>query len=59
LGIKTGTTTAAGACLVALGEKNGRNLIIVVLGSSSDDSRYIDTKNLFRFGWSRLGQSAE
>jgi serine-type D-Ala-D-Ala carboxypeptidase (penicillin-binding protein 5/6) len=50
-GIKTGTTTAAGSCLVASGKRNGDHLIVVVLGSTSNDSRYIDSRNLFRWGW--------
>ncbi|MEX2175629.1 MAG: serine hydrolase [Pirellulaceae bacterium] len=51
LGLKTGTTDAAGACLVACGERDGRELIVVVLGSASSDARYVDARNLFRWGW--------
>ncbi|TWT59299.1 serine hydrolase [Allorhodopirellula solitaria] len=51
-GIKTGTTSAAGCCLVASGTRDGIELIVVVLGSASSDSRYIDSRNLFRWGWS-------
>lgn len=50
-GVKTGTTDAAGACLVALGERDGRELIVVVLGSASSDARYVDSRNLFRWAW--------
>jgi D-alanyl-D-alanine carboxypeptidase (penicillin-binding protein 5/6) len=53
LGVKTGTTTAAGACLVAWGERDGRELIVVVLGSTSGDARYVDSRNLFRWAWSQ------
>ena len=56
-GIKTGTTSAAGACLVSLGERDGRRLIIVVLGSASSDARYVDTRNLFRWAWSQPAES--
>jgi len=52
-GVKTGTTTAAGACLVAFGERDGRELIVVVLGSTSGDARYTDARNLFRWAWSQ------
>jgi serine-type D-Ala-D-Ala carboxypeptidase (penicillin-binding protein 5/6) len=52
-GIKTGMTPTAGHCLVALGEKDGRGLLVVVLGASSDESRYADTRNLFRWAWAR------
>ena len=50
-GIKTGTTNAAGACLVSYGSRSDQNLIVVVLGSTSSDARYTDTRNLFRWGW--------
>ncbi len=50
-GVKTGTTTAAGSCLVGSGRYQGDHLIVVVLGCTSNDSRYADTRNLFRVGW--------
>jgi D-alanyl-D-alanine carboxypeptidase (penicillin-binding protein 5/6) len=53
-GVKTGTTGAAGNCLVSTAERGGRRLIIVVLGSTSADSRYTDTRNLFRWAWKDL-----
>jgi D-alanyl-D-alanine carboxypeptidase (penicillin-binding protein 5/6) len=55
LGVKTGTTNAAGACLVACGERDGRELIVVVLGSTSSDARYTDARNLFRWAWRQTG----
>ncbi len=53
LGVKTGTTDAAGACLIACGERDGRELVVVVLGSTSSDARYVDARNLFRWVWSK------
>ena len=53
-GVKTGTTRAAGACLVSQGSRDGRSLLVVVLGSSSSDARYADTRNLFRWAWQQL-----
>ena len=50
-GMKTGTTSAAGACLVCSGRRGERELIVVVLGSTNSDARYIDTRNLFRWAW--------
>ena len=50
-GVKTGTTGAAGACLVASGRRGEDCLLVVVLGSSSTDARYVDTRNLFRWAW--------
>lgn len=57
-GVKTGTTTAAGACLVSHGVRDDRPLFVAVLGSSSNDSRYADTRNLFRWAWSQLRQTS-
>ncbi|MDZ4689609.1 MAG: peptidoglycan-binding protein, partial [Planctomycetaceae bacterium] len=50
-GVKTGTTSAAGACLVSLGSRDGKEAVCVVLGSTSSDARYVDTRNLFRWYW--------
>jgi serine-type D-Ala-D-Ala carboxypeptidase (penicillin-binding protein 5/6) len=53
-GIKTGTTGAAGSCLVSTSERGGRRLFIVVLGATSTESRYTDTRNLYRWAWREL-----
>lgn len=53
-GVKTGTTHAAGCCLAACGEREGRELVVVVFGSDSTPSRYADARNLFRYGWRLL-----
>lgn len=50
-GVKTGTTTAAGSCLVASGRRETSHLIVVVLGCTSNESRYADSRNLFRWAW--------
>ena len=39
-GVKTGTTRAAGECLVASGLREGDHRIIVILGASSTEARY-------------------
>ena len=52
-GIKTGTTTAAGSCLVGSGRLNGDHVYVAVLGCTSNDSRYVDTRNLFRWAWAQ------
>ena len=54
-GVKTGTTDAAGACLISVGTHLGDELIVVVLGCSSNESRYVDTRNLFRWSWQQRG----
>ena len=57
-GIKTGTTTAAGSCLVASGRRGDEHLFVVVLGATSNDSRYVDTRNLFRWAWRERARGA-
>ena len=54
LGVKTGTTTAAGACLVSCSQRGNRQLLMVVLGASSSDARYTDSRNLYRWAWQQL-----
>ena len=54
-GVKTGTTRAAGECLVASGRRGGDHLILVILGASSTEARYADARNLFRYGWLMRG----
>lgn len=50
-GVKTGSTTQAGSCLVTSARRGDDHLIAVVLGSTSDDGRYVDTRNLLRWAW--------
>jgi serine-type D-Ala-D-Ala carboxypeptidase (penicillin-binding protein 5/6) len=54
-GVKTGTTRAAGECLVASGRRGGDHLIVVILGASSTEARYADARNLFRWAWLSRG----
>ena len=54
-GLKTGTTDAAGSCLVSVGKHGDDELIVVVLGCSSNEARYVDTRNLFRWAWHQRG----
>lgn len=53
LGIKTGTTSAAGACLISMAERDGRRILLVTLGSASSDARYTDSRNLYRWLWNK------
>jgi len=50
-GVKTGTTTAAGNCLVASGTRNGFRLIAVVLHS---DDRWGDALRLLQWGYAHF-----
>lgn len=51
IGVKTGSTSAAGECFVGAAEKDGATIISVVLGATEDSYRWIDTARLFDFGW--------
>ena len=53
IGIKTGYTSQAKRCLIAASKKNNIELITVVLGAQSSltDTRYLDTINLFEYGF--------
>lgn len=53
-GVKTGTTGDAGACLVSSSQHKDDWLICVVLGAQSSGARYVDTRNLFRWGFQQL-----
>jgi D-alanyl-D-alanine carboxypeptidase len=59
LGMKTGTTPTAGACIVSMCERNGDRVILVVLGSASDASRYTDSRNLYRWVWEELAHRSK
>lgn len=50
-GVKTGTTNQAGTCLVSSCRRGEDHLLAVVLGSESNNGRYVDTRNLFRWAW--------
>jgi serine-type D-Ala-D-Ala carboxypeptidase (penicillin-binding protein 5/6) len=54
IGVKTGTTDSAGACLVSCSVRGERELIVVTLGSSGSAARYADSRNLHRWGWGKL-----
>lgn len=54
-GVKTGTTNSAGNCLVAHGRRGQDSLFITVLGSTHNDFRFIDARNLFRWAWLQRG----
>lgn len=53
-GVKTGSTTEAGNCLIATAEKNGISLLSVVLGCENADQNenaysFVDTKAMFEY----------
>lgn len=57
-GIKTGFTTPAKNCLISSSNKNGFELIAVILHAESTEdglsARYMDTINLFEYGYNNF-----
>lgn len=51
-GLKTGTTTKAGCCISATAERDGMELIAVVLGSPDSKSRFSAATKLLDWGFS-------
>ena len=51
-GLKPGSTGSAGYCLSATAEKNGMELIAVVLKGKTSDERFSDAKSLLNYGFS-------
>ena len=56
-GIKTGTNSGAGACLVSSGRRGDDELLVVVLGATSGTGRYVDSRNLYRWAWRQRGHT--
>ena len=48
-GVKTGTTQQAGNCLIANITKNGFNVITIVLGAKTKESRFSETKKMIEY----------
>lgn len=51
IGIKTGVTDSAGPSFMGAASKDGRELYTVVLGSSDEAQRFVDTKRLFEWAY--------
>lgn len=51
-GLKTGSTSKAGFCISATAKRNGMQLIAVVMGSPTRDSRNETAKSLLDYGFS-------
>ncbi len=48
-GLKTGTTNAAGKCLVASAEKDGKQLLVLVYGAKTETDRFQRVKDVVEF----------
>ena len=57
-GLKTGSTTNAGGCVIATAEKDGRHLIALVFGDSSDQGakRWTIVRSLFEYGFNEFSK---
>lgn len=50
-GLKTGTTSNAGYCVSATAERDGMELVAVVLGSNNSSERFEDAKKMLNWGF--------
>jgi len=53
-GLKTGTTSKAGVCISASAQRDGMELIAVVLGSSNSTGRFAAAKDLLEYGFANF-----
>ncbi len=53
-GLKTGTTSQAGACISATAQRDGLNLIAVVLGDENTSDRFNDAATLLNYGFANF-----
>ncbi len=53
-GLKTGTTDKAGCCVSASAERNGMELIAVVMGSENSNDRFTSAQNLLDWGFANF-----
>lgn len=53
-GLKTGFTDTAGYCFTGTAKQDGERMISVVMGTSNDAKRFIETKRLFSYGFHKL-----
>ncbi len=52
-GLKTGTTSGAGVCIAATAQRDGMNLLAVVLGAPSSAERFVAAADLLDYGFAR------
>lgn len=50
-GMKTGTTDAAGNCLISCVTRDGRTVVCILLGADTDAARYSETIELLNLGF--------
>lgn len=54
-GLKTGTTDDAGYCVSATAQRDGMELIAVILDGATSDRRFSDAKQLLNYGFANWG----
>ena len=50
-GVKTGHTSAAGYCMIASSERNGRRLISTIMGAASEETRAMYAQQWLNYGF--------
>ena len=55
-GFKTGTTREGGYCLASTALRNGKRIIVVVLGGANNTVRYSDSRALLDFGFAEAAR---
>jgi D-alanyl-D-alanine carboxypeptidase (penicillin-binding protein 5/6) len=53
IGAKTGSTTAAGSCVIAVAERDGRTMIVAVLGASTNQARFDSATKLLDWAFAQ------
>ncbi|WP_334075996.1 MULTISPECIES: D-alanyl-D-alanine carboxypeptidase family protein [Paenibacillus] len=53
-GLKTGHTSNAGNCFTGTAERNGVRLISVVMGTSSEEARFVETRKVLDYGFNNF-----
>ncbi|MDH4421452.1 MULTISPECIES: D-alanyl-D-alanine carboxypeptidase family protein [Bacillus] len=56
-GLKTGFTDEAGYCFTGTAKQGENRLISVVMGTSEDTKRFIETKKLFSYGFNKISST--
>lgn len=55
VGLKTGTTSAAGACFTGVVERNGQRMVSVIMGAPYSNGRYTDSIAMLDYAFSVAG----
>ncbi|ENQ3080928.1 D-alanyl-D-alanine carboxypeptidase [Bacillus cereus] len=56
-GLKTGFTDEAGYCFTGTAKQGEKRMISVVMGTSEDTKRFIETKKLFSYGFNKISST--